>query len=267
MNRILIILVLSVLFVNEMYAQVSIETQNFTPKGILSSIFKGEYQPEKKAQKWPVSGVQALEMGSYLDANLYAYTIIDTILTTRIDTNDIKIVVLKTMLVDSSGWIQDCMGCAPQIGVAYFVKNNQRFELQFFKLNLIVNGHGFYIPKSRTQQIGPSKYAFVLTEEVMQDQGREFWFDMSNDFRGFLTYDFFSYIPAEQSSILENSIEIIPTENEYFDFMLRSKSTPTSELETGKAAKIKPVKTKLILNNMNVMQHVQMPFGYSIQNK
>jgi hypothetical protein len=267
MKRILVILVVSFLYMHEMHAQLSIKTQDFSPKFILSSIFMGEYQADKNVQKWSVSQVQTLEMGSYLDANHHAYTIIDTILTSRIDTNNVKIVVFKTMLVDSSGWIQDCMGCPPQIGVAYFVENNQNFELQFFKLNLIVNGQGYYIPKSRTQQIGPSKYAFVLTEEVLQDQGREFWFDISNEFNEFLTYDFFSIIPAENAKVIENSIESIPTENEYFDFMLSSKSTPTSELETEKGAKIKPNKTKLIFNNTNVMQHVQIPFGYSIQPK
>lgn len=248
-------------------AQVILLEKEFTPKNILSKIFKGEFQEELNVQKWPVSGVQALELSSYVDANLYAYTTIDTILTSRIDTSNVKIVVFKTIQVDSTGWIQDCIGCPPQIGLAYFIENKQEFELKSFHLNILVNGHGFYIPKSSIKQIGPSKLAFVLTEEVMQDQGREYWFDMSYDFCGFLTYDYFSLSHAEPSSIIENSIEIVQTENEYFDLILNSKITPTDVFDSEKASKIKPVKTKLIYNNTDMMQHVQMPFGYSIQPK
>ncbi len=248
-------------------AQVIVSEKDFTSKNILAQIFDGEFQEELNVQKWPVSGVQALELSSYVDANLYAYTTIDTILTSRIDTSNVKIVVFKTIQVDSTGWIQDCIGCPPQIGLAYFFENKQEFELKSFHLNILVNGHGFYIPKSSIKQIGPSKLAFVLTEEVMQDQGREYWFDMSNEFREFLTYDYFSLSPSEPSSIIENSIEIVQTENELYDLILNSKITPTDDIDSEKAAKIKPIKTKLIYNNTDMMQHVQMPFGYSIQPK
>lgn len=249
------------------YAQVVIKQNDFSSKNILAQLFDGEFQKEFEVQKWPVSKTQALELASYLDANQNAYTIIDTIISSRIDSVNVQIVVLKTMLVDSTGWIQDCMGCPPQIGIAYFTENNGAFELMSFHLNLLVNGHGYNIPKSRIEQIGPSKFAFVLTEEIMQDQGREYWYDMSNDFHAFLTYDYLSLILAEQSSIVENSIEIVLTENELYDFMLNTKITPTDALDTVKASKIKPIKTKLIYNNTDMMQHVQLPFGYSIQPK
>lgn len=262
-----IIFFTAIIFSGLSYAQVVIKVKDFTSKNILAQIFDGEFQEELNVQKWPVSGVQALELSSYVDANLYAYTTIDTILTSRIDTSNVKIVVFKTIQVDSTGWIQDCIGCSPQIGLAYFIENKQEFELKSFHLNILVNGHGFYIPKSSIKQIGPSKLAFVLTQEVMQDQGREYWFDMSYDFCGFLTYDYFSLSHAEPSSIIENSIEIVQTENEYFDLILNSKITPTDVFDSEKASKIKPVKTKLIYNNTDMMQHVQMPFGYSIQPK
>ncbi|MFM1946877.1 MAG: hypothetical protein RL207_1160 [Bacteroidota bacterium] len=249
-------------------AQVIVSEKDFTSKNILSKIFNGEFKEENNAQKWPVCGLQALELNqSYVDFTQNAYTIVDTILSVQLDTNFCKIVVFKTMRVDSSGWIQDCNGCPPQIGVAYFVKNNQHFELQFFKLNLMVNGQGFYIPKSHIEKIGPFSYAFVLTEEIRQDQGREYWFHISNEFHEFLSFDYFSYIPVEPTSIIENSIEIVQTENELYDLILNSKITPTDNIDSEKAAKIKPVKTKLIYNNTDMMQHVQMPFGYSIQPK
>lgn len=262
-----IFLFLSMILSIACQAQVGLLDKDFSNKNILSTIFKGEFQEETNAQKWPVCGVQALEMSSYLDWNRNAYTLVDTILTVQLDTSICKIVILKTMQVDSSGWIQDCNGCPPRIGVAYFVKYNQHYDLQFFKLNLTVNGHGFNIPKSGLKQIGQSIYAFVLTEEVMQDQGREYWFDMSNEFHEFLSFDYFSLSTAEPSSIIENSIEIVQTENEYFDLILNSKMTPTDVFDSEKEAKIKPVKTKLIYNNTDMMQHVQIPFEYSIQYK
>lgn len=249
------------------YAQVVIKQNDFSSKNVLAQIFDGEFQVEFKVQRWPVSKTQALELSSYLDANQNAYTIIDTIISSRIDSVNVKIVVFKTMLVDSLGLIQDCVGCPPQIGIAYFTQNNGAFDLTSFHLNLLVSGHGFNIPKSRIEQIGPLKFAFVLTEEVMQDQGREYWFDMSNDFHAFLTYDYLSLILSEQSSIVENSIEIVPTENEFYDLELNTKITPADALDTVKASKIKPIKTKLIYNNTDMMQHVQLPFGYSIQPK
>lgn len=263
-----IFLFLSMILSIACQAQVILLEKEFTSKNILSKIFKGEFQEETNAQKWPVCEVQALELTtSYVAFTQNAYTIVDTILTVQFDTSFCKIVVFKTMQVDSSGWIQDCFGCPPQISIAYFVKNNQNFELQFFKLNLMVNGQGFYIPKSHIEKIGPFNYAFVLTEDLRQDQGREYWFNISNEFHEFLSFDYFSYIPNENSSIIENSIEIIKTENEYYDLILNSKITPTDVFDSEKASIIKPVKTKLIYNNTDMMQHIQMPFGYSIQPK
>jgi hypothetical protein len=263
-----IFLFLSLILSIACQAQVVVLEKDFTSKNILSKIFKGEFQEEANAQKWPVSSVQSLELNtSYVDFMQNAYTIVDTILTVQLDTNFCKIVVFKTMRVDSSGWIQGCNGCPPRIGIAYFVKNHQHFELQFFKLNLMVNGQGFYIPKSHNEKIGPLSYAFVLTEEIRQDQGREYWFHISNEFHEFLSFDYFSYIPVEPTSIIENSIEIVQTENELYDLILNSKITPTDDIDSEKAAKIKPIKTKLIYNNTDMMQHVQMPFGYSIQPK
>ena len=262
-----ILLFIISMFLGSSYAQVVIKQNDFSSKNVLAQIFGGEFQEELNVQKWPVSKTQALEMASYLDANQNAYTIIDTIISSRIDSVNVQIVVLKTMLVDSTGWIQDCMGCTPQIGIAYFTENNGAFELMSFHLNLLVKGHGYNIPKSRIEQIGPSKYAFVLKEEVIQDQGREYWYDMSNDFHAFLTYEFLSLILSEQSSIVENSIEIVPTENEFYDLVINTKITPTDALDTIKASKIKPIKTKLIYSKTDMMKHVQLPFGYSIQPK
>jgi len=250
------------------YAQVVINEKDFSSKNILAQIFDGEFQEEFNVQKWPVSKTQALELNSvFLDFTQNAYTLIDTMLTVHFDTSLCKIVVFKTIQVDSSGLIQDCIGCPPQIGLAYFVKNKQNFELQFFKFNLMVNGQGLNMPKSRIEQIGPSDYAFILTEEVKQDQGKEYWFNISNEFHEFLSFDYFSYNPNELSSIIENSIEIIKTENEYFDLILNSKITPLDLLESDKASKIKPVKTKLIYNHMDMPLHIQMPYGYSVQPK
>jgi hypothetical protein len=249
------------------YAQVVIEQNDFTSKNILVQIFDGDFQEEMNVQKWRVSKVQALDMSSYMDENMFAYTLVDTILSFRIDTSDVKIVLFKTMVVDSSGWIQDCFGCPPQIGLAYFIKNNENYDLRFFRQNLIINGHGFYIPKSHIEKIGPTKYALVLTEEVMQDQGREFWFDISNDFNEFFSYYYLSLTTAsEHWSIVENSIEIVPTENEYFDLIVNSKISPADTLDSEKKiAKIKTNKKRYNYNNFDMMQHVPMPFGYSIE--
>jgi hypothetical protein len=249
------------------YAQVVLEQNDFTSKNILAQIFDGDFQEEMNVQKWRVSKVQALDMSSYMDENMFAYTLVDTILSFHIDTSDVKIVLFKTMVVDSSGWIQDCFGCPPQIGLAYFIKNNENYDLRFFRQNLIINGHGFYIPKSHIEKIGPTKYALVLTEEVMQDQGREFWFDISNDFNEFFSYYYLSLTTAsEHWSIVENSIEIVPTENEYFDLIVNSKISPADTLDSKKKiAKIKTNKKRYSYNNFDMMQHVPMPFGYSIE--
>lgn len=268
MNFMSVNLLTALIFSGLSYAQVVIDQNDFTSKNILAQIYDGDFQEELKVQKWRVSKVQALDMSSYMDENKYAYTLVDTILSSRIDTSDVKIVLFKTMVVDSSGWIQDCFGCPPQIGLAYFIKNNENYDLRFFSQNLIINGHGFYIPKSHIEKIGPTKYALVLTEEVMQE-GREFWFDISNDFKEFLSYYYFSLITtSEDWSIVENSIEIVPTENEYFDLIVNSKISPTDTLDSEKkVAKIKPNKIRYSYNNFDVMQHVQMPFGYSIEQK
>lgn len=257
----------AIIFSGLSYAQIVIKEKDFTSKNILAQIFNGEFQVESKVQKWPISETQALEMNSYADAKHNAYTTIDTLIDLRMDTSQYKIVVFKTFQVDSSGWIQDYMASTPKIGLAFFSKQDSSFQLESFKLNVINGHHDLISTDYRLEFIGPSQVVIVLKEETHQDLGKEFWIEMSNDFKTFLTYDYISLLQGEQSSIIENSIEIIKTENEYYDVILNSKITPIDLLDSEKASKIKPVKTKLIFNNTDMMQHVQMPFGYSIQPK
>ena len=134
------------------HTQIVLGEKDFSSKNILSAIFKGEFQNELNVQKWPVSATQELELTSYVDANHHAYTTIDTLFNLQIDTNNYKIVLFNTLLVDSSGWIVDCIGCPSLIGIAYFKEIGNGFELTYFKLNLVQKGHGWYLPKSRIEQ-------------------------------------------------------------------------------------------------------------------
>lgn len=249
------------------YAQVLIKEKDFSSKNILAQIFDGEFQEELNVQKWPVSKTQALELNSYADAKHNAYTAIDTVIDLRVETSQYKIVVFQTFQVDSSGWIQDYMAAIPKMGLAFFSKQNGSFKLESFKLVVINGYHDLISSEYRLEFISPSIAIIVFKEETHQDIGKEFWIEISNEFRTFLTYDYISLIQGEKSTIIENSIEIIKTEKEYYDFILNSKITPTDVFDSEKAAKIKPVKTKLIFNNTDMMQHIQMPFGYSIQPK
>jgi hypothetical protein len=248
-------------------AQVGLSEKDFTSKNILSSIFKGQFQEALNVQKWPVSAVQALEMSSFLDWNRNAYTAVDSILNLRIDTSQYKIAVLKTFQVDSSGGIQDYYASVPKMGMAVFSRKNNSYELLSFRLEVLHKSHGWILPEYRFEKIGPAKVALVFKEDAQQDLGKEFWIEISNELITFLTYDYISLTQGEKSTLIENSIEIVPTESELYDLILNSKITPTDDIDSEKAAKIKPVKTKLIYNNTDMMQHVQMPFGYSIQPK
>ncbi|MFM1915369.1 MAG: hypothetical protein RLZZ531_1038 [Bacteroidota bacterium] len=267
MNRIFIILVLGLYYANEMHAQLAIKEPDFNSKNIFKSIFRGQFLEESKIQKWPMSQTQAFEMSSYVDANHFAYSSIDSILDLKIDSNEFKIVVFKTYPVDSTGAIQEYMAAIPKIGLAFYLKQNGVYQLESFKLTVINGYHNLISTDYRLEFIGPSIVAIVLKEETHQDLGKEFWVDLSNDFKTFLSYDYLSLLQGEKTSLIENSIEIIKTENEYYDFILNSKITPSDLLDSEKASKIKPVKTKLIFNNTDMMQHVQIPFGYSIQQK
>lgn len=247
------------------HAQLSIKEADFNQKNVLSQIFKGSYQEETNAQKWAVSAVQSLEMNSYVDVNRFTYTVVDTIHSLRIDTSDVKIVVFKTMAVDSIGAIQDFFSTSPQIGVAYFVKNKQQYELTYFKLNLLINGIGISIPRSQIKQIGPSRHALVFTEEVRQDLGREFWYELSENFNEFLEYPYLSNIQGKKAIIIENTIDIVRTENDYFDFILNSKRIPVDDYGTDKAKKIQANTTKLTFDETGFDQHIQFPRGYNIK--
>lgn len=257
----------AMIFSSLSYAQVVIKEKDFSSKNILAQIFDGEFQEELNVQKWPVSKTQAIELHSYLDANRHAYTGIDSIIDFRMDSIQYKIIVFKTFQVDSSGWIQNYMAAIPKMGIALFSKHNDSFQLEFFKLGIMNGYHNLISSEYRLEFISPSIAIIVFKEETHQDIGKEFWIEISNEFRTFLTYDYISLIQGEKSTIIENSIEIIKTENEYYDFILNSKITPTDVIDSEKASKIKPVKTKLIFNTTDMMQHVQMPFGYSIQPK
>lgn len=90
--------------------------------------------------------------------------------------------------VDSSGWIQDCMGCPPLIGLACFSKTGNDFALSYFNVNLVQQGHGSFLPYSRIEQIGPDKYALVLTDEVVHDYGTEVWYELFYNPNIFLSF-------------------------------------------------------------------------------
>jgi len=89
-KSIVILLFLSITISIACKAQVVEVEKDFTYKNILSKIFKGEFQEELNVQKWPVSGVQALELNSsYVDFTQNAYTIVDTILIFQFDTSSL----------------------------------------------------------------------------------------------------------------------------------------------------------------------------------
>ena len=258
----------SLFFFGLPYAQVVIKEKDFTSKNILAQIFDGEFQEELNVQKWPVSKTQALELNSsYIDFTKNAYTLVDTILTMSLDTGMIKIVVFKTMQVDSSGWIQDYIAAIPKMGLAMFSSQNGSFKFESFKLDVINEYHDLITSEYRLESIGPSDVVVVFKEETHQDLGKEFWIKTSHDFGIYLTYDYISLVQGEKSTLIENSIEIVPTENQLYDLFLISKITPTDVINSDKVSKAKPLRTKLIYNNSDMMQHVQLPFGYSIQPK
>ncbi len=249
------------------YSQLTIKEADFNSKTVLSKIFHGEFQDDNNVQKWPVSSVQALELNDYVDANSFSYTLVDTIFNLKVDTTNYKIVVFATFQVDSSGSIQNYMFSKIQIGIAYFEKRESIFYLIKLNNNLSNTTLGSR-PKSRIEEIGTSKYALVFKEEIVQDWGVETWFELFKEgFPLFLTYDYSAYVPSENSCIIENSIEIVKTENDYYDLIVQSKKIPTEIIGTDKAAKIKPLKTKLSPSLNDKILRVQIPFGYSIQPK
>lgn len=249
------------------FSQLIIKDAEFTPKNILSKIFQGEFQDDKNLQKWPVSSVQALEMDNYIDANNFSYTSVDTILNLNLDTTNYKIVVFTNFQVDSSGWIQDYMFSQIQIGMAYFEKRESDFYLIKLNSNVSTTTQGSR-PKSRIEEIGTSKFALVLKEEIVQDCGREYWFEILKEgFPLFLTYDYMAYIPSENSYILENSIEIVKTENEYFDFFLNTTRTVVTDFEQNIANNRKTKRISLSFKPSGVYNHLNIPSGYIIQEK
>ena len=244
------------------FSQLIIKEAEFTPKTVLSKIFQGEFQNDQNVQKWPVSSVHALEMDNYIDAKNFAYTSVDTILNFSVDTTNYKIAVFASFQVDSSGWIQDCMGCPPMIGAACFIQFGDENKLLSFQSNLILKGQGYSAPKSRIEKIGIEKFALIFKEEVIQNQGSEYWFEYGFKFLPFFTYDYQSLITSEQSMILENNVKIIPSENEYFDLIINSKLFTADDFDSSKAKNIKTVTTKVIFGDSEIMQHFQIPFRY-----
>jgi hypothetical protein len=258
-------LLLSFFFSDFYYSQIQIKETEFYPKNILTKIFQGEYLVEKNVQKWPVSQVQALELNSYIDSNNFSYTAIDTIFNLKVDTSNYKIVLFKTLPVDSSGWIQDYMASQILIGIAYFEQRKSNFHLTKFNLSVANSNQSEFI-NLRIEEIGAYKFALVLREETVQDWGTESWFELFNDrLPLFLKFDYLAYIPSEKSCILENSIEVIKTENEYYDFNIHSKIIPTEIIDTERALKIKPIKTVISPSLNEKVLRVQIPYGYSIQ--
>jgi hypothetical protein len=254
------------------YSQLTINEAVFSSQSVLSTIFHGEFQEETNLQKWPVSSVQALELNGFVDANNFSYTLIDTIFNLDVDTTHYKIVVLATFQVDSSGWIQDCMGCPPLIGLACFRKTGNDFELSYFNVNIVQQGHGSFLPYSRIEQIGPDKYALVLTDEVVHDYGTEVWYELFYNPNIFLSFTHTTLDFSEKSifnknptNYITNNLEIVKTENEYYDLILHSTIVPVNEIESNLSKKKKSIKTKINFNNKQKSNLLKVPNGYSIQ--
>jgi hypothetical protein len=259
---------------NFSFSQLTIKEADFNSKTILSKIFHGEFQDDNNVQRWPVSSVQSLELNGYVDGNNFSYTSVDTIINLNVDTTNYKIIVFATFEVDSSGRIQDCMGCPPLIGLACFSNTGNIFELNYFNLNLVQQGHGWFLPYSRIEQIGPDKYALVLTDEVVQDYGTEVWYELFYDSRIFLSFTHTTIDYSEKSifnenptNYITNKIEIIKTESEYYDLILHSTIVPVNEIESKQSKKTRILKTKIKFNNEEGSNFLKIPNGYSIQPK
>jgi hypothetical protein len=240
------------------FSQLIIKEAEFTSKTVLSKIFKGEFLNDENVQKWPISSVQALEYSGYVDANNYSYTSIDTIINLNVDTTNYKIVVLATFQVDSSGRIQDYMFSQIQIGLAYFEKRESDFYLINFNTDLLTTTIGSQ-PKTRIQQIGPYRYAIAFKEEIVQDNGKEIWFEIFNELFPFLAFDYQFLEYSDKTILFENYIEKIQTENEYFDFILNYTRTEIGEYENSSSDKKTSNKINLGFQSFGIYNQLIIP--------
>jgi hypothetical protein len=207
-----------------------IKSADFNSRGILSFLLDGNFVARIDAQKWKAPRKTLLST----DENSFAFTAIDTILTFTQDSIEKKLVIIKTLPLTDFGYFDQCAGCAPCIGLAVFVKNNDAYLLESFNPMVDLFGQAGMVPSSRIQEIGQNHFAIVFKGEIFWDEGIEKWFELENNFPLFFSYKyFFAHQLLEETqniAVIEQEARIAKTENEYYDIELtRSTYEPEND--------------------------------------
>ena len=209
-------------FCQKLNFESSISKSNFNRENILRHLFDGIYESEKQCISWKPKP-EEITLTSDNDSS---YTYLDSIYKYTSSTDVYCVVVLNTIqYIEGIG--QTCHGCSPsELGLALYKEENEKWKL--LKLQSGVNqiGYSGILPPASIIELGKDKFGIHFKEEdhqvnIESNLGYVYSVDSISFSKNVLTYkqnDVIEYY--DQPLIEEGSINIIKTENDYFDIQL-----------------------------------------------
>lgn len=195
---------------------------DFNNKNILLHLFNGTYAAEKECVSWkPTQGEITLKSD-----NDSSYTFLEAIHTYKTGNGLYSVVVLNTVqYIDGIG--QTCHGCTPsELGLALLKENGDKWELLKFQPAINQIGYSGMLPQASIIELGNEKFGIHFKVEDHQvnmesNLGYIYSVDSSSFSRTVLTYMQNNVIEYnDQPLIEEGTINVLNTENDYFDLQL-----------------------------------------------
>ncbi|MGE3800869.1 MAG: hypothetical protein AB7H80_07605 [Candidatus Kapaibacterium sp.] len=159
--RQLILFLLPLLVPLTLCAQEEIYLTTLTEKELLTTLFETTSYSTETGGKWKPDLEERMNM--QVSDDDYCYTSLDTVLTWSAGEELEQAIAIFATYTYYDGVRTDCHACAPDIGVAIFMKSSAGWELRKFYKKLQELGEWGVAGESSIVQIGEEQYALLLS--------------------------------------------------------------------------------------------------------
>ncbi len=222
----------------------SISKIEFSRLNIIKLLVDGVFDNEDGYQKWRAPKQTLIP----LDAEGYAYSVVDTILSLEIEDKKCQLVITKSSQKYSWGGFDSGVESLPCIGLALFSENNDQWVLESFNPAVTLFGEQNMIPEMHICKVGPDKHVIAFTQNINQDVGEEQWFLIEKNFPSFLEY-YYAYPGGEElEKLIYTKVEPIEVNDETTGEFFNLKVTQFEETYDEKTDKSKQkiLETKIL---------------------
>lgn len=144
-RNVALIVLLLVLFSNNLFASPVGYPESYTPADLLTSLLKGEYKANQKAVKWNATPADIHEFNGQLGEENLLYSFVDTTMMIERENEKIYYTIFRTapMITNEDGEFENannCHVCGVNLGYFSYTIENNSIYIQKFKRNFATHG-------------------------------------------------------------------------------------------------------------------------------